>query len=325
MLFLFSYPTFAQFNVFTEIFPNERVGEAQVALENWTFLYGNIDVGRYMRGTYPGTGIDLAGTENSSIETRNTFILDPGRYTLTFLAQDNTFLNSQLFVEIGTVFSQTYRAGSTPQTYTSTFDVNESTTARIRLTEQGPQDRGGTFIANIMLDYSAPLPVSLLNFTARQNEQQVILDWQTASETNNKGFEIQQSQEGKTWKTIHFTAGKNTTSALSSYSYTADDILSDGPYFRLKQLDNDGAYAYSRIVYLTINLTDDIHVIQHAGSWEIVGVSNPELSLYDLNGILLKHLYPSQQITTDDLPGGLYILAINQNSSAPKVVRIVKH
>lgn len=324
ILFLFSLPALA-INVFTETFPGERTGQSQNALANWNFLYGNVDVGRYMAGTYPGTAIDLAGDFNASIETKNTISLAPGKYTFSFFGQDNSFRNSQMLVEIGTVFSQVYNAGATPQTYTTTFDVTAQTNATIRLTEQGPQDKGGTFVANILVDFMSPLPVSLLNFTARQAAQDVVLEWQTASETNNMGFEIQQSQDGKQWKSIHFTEGKNTTSVLSSYDFTTGNILSDGFYFRLKQLDYNGDFSYSRIVYLKNNSTEDIRVIQKANGHqlEIMGVVNPELSLFDMQGIQLKHLQ-SQDMNIEDLPNGLYILAINQESNSPKTVRILK-
>lgn len=322
-----SLPALAQVNIFTETFPNEFAGEEQTALANWDFLYGNVDVGRYMRGTYPGTGIDLAGSVNSSIETKNTFTLPPGNYTLSFLAQDNTFGNSQMLVEIGSAFNQVYHAGGTPQTYTSNFVVSSATNAKIRLTEQGPEDKGGTFIANISLDYTAPLPVSLLNFSARQAEEQVMLEWQTASETNNMGFEIQQSADGAAWKAIHFIPGKNTTSALSSYTYAADHIVSGGSYFRLKQLDNNGDYSYSRIVYLNVKDTDNITVFQNTSTHqlEVIGVPDPELSLFDVNGIQLKHLSHAQTMNIEDLPNGFYLLAINQQSNTPKVIRFVKH
>jgi photosystem II stability/assembly factor-like uncharacterized protein len=93
-----------------------------------------------------------------------------------------------------------------------------------------------------------PLPVELTSFTASVNESGITLNWSTATEINNLGFEIQRSLEANEFFTIGFVEGHGTITEQQNYSY-ADRNLDDGNYYyRLKQVDFDGSYEYSDVV-----------------------------------------------------------------------------
>ena len=93
-----------------------------------------------------------------------------------------------------------------------------------------------------------PLPVELTSFTATSNGKEIILNWSTASELNNLGFEIQRSFEGSEFATVGVVYGKGTTTERRDYSYS-DKNLVDGKYFyRLKQIDYIGSYEYSDVL-----------------------------------------------------------------------------
>jgi hypothetical protein len=92
------------------------------------------------------------------------------------------------------------------------------------------------------------LPVELTSFTATSNGKEVTLNWSTATEINNLGFEIQRSIERDEFFTIGFVNGHGTTTEQHNYSY-ADKNLDNGKYFyRLKQVDYNGTYEYSDVV-----------------------------------------------------------------------------
>jgi len=100
------------------------------------------------------------------------------------------------------------------------------------------------------------IPVELLSFTAGTGVNTVVLNWSTATETNNQGFEIERKLKNQEWVTIAFVQGKGTTTEIQNYSYTDD--YSQVPYegtvlYRLKQIDYDGTYEYSD--QLAVNLT----------------------------------------------------------------------
>ena len=110
------------------------------------------------------------------------------------------------------------------------------------------------------------IPVELTSFTAISNGMDVQLNWTTATETNNQGFEVQRSpslipsqREGisqttlwEDWGPIGFVEGNGTTTETNTYSYT-DNNLKSGKYnYRLKQIDFDGSYEYSNVVEVNV-------------------------------------------------------------------------
>ena len=94
------------------------------------------------------------------------------------------------------------------------------------------------------------LPVELLRFEADAFPNHVALRWQTASETDNLGFEVQRSQNGLDFNAIGFVDGfgPGTSMLLQSYSFNDEQVLDGLLYYRLKQKDIDETYAYSPIV-----------------------------------------------------------------------------
>lgn len=94
---------------------------------------------------------------------------------------------------------------------------------------------------------SASLPIELLSFTAKMNDKEVELTWQTTTETNNYYFVVQRSLDGVNWISIDSVNGAGTTNSVSNYSYTDDVPLFGVSYYRLKQVDFDQKYSYSNI------------------------------------------------------------------------------
>ncbi len=92
---------------------------------------------------------------------------------------------------------------------------------------------------------SIPLPVELTSFTAVLQGTSALLNWATATETNNSGFQIERSIEGSgVWIEVAFVNGAGTSSSPKTYSYE-DKNLAPGAYvYRMKQVDNDGASKY---------------------------------------------------------------------------------
>ncbi|QQS35299.1 MAG: T9SS type A sorting domain-containing protein [Ignavibacteriales bacterium] len=101
---------------------------------------------------------------------------------------------------------------------------------------------------------NTPLPVELISFTASSNEKAVLLNWQTASEQNNKGWNVERKYSGSEWTNIGFVSGNGTTTETKSYSFT-DDRSKDGLVsYRLKQIDFNGDYSYSSIIEVDVKI-----------------------------------------------------------------------
>jgi hypothetical protein len=114
----------------------------------------------------------------------------------------------------------------------------------------GGEIRGQINFSNII---SGNIPVELSSFTGSVKAGSITLSWTTATETNNRGFEIQRKNaSNSTWLTIGFVQGKGTSAETQSYSFS-DENLSSGKYsYRLKQVDFDGTSEYSNVVTVDI-------------------------------------------------------------------------
>jgi len=104
----------------------------------------------------------------------------------------------------------------------------------------------------------SPLPVELSSFTATVNNNKVELKWETATELNNYGFEIEKLETSKVksemWETIGFVEGSGNSNSPKEYSFTDPDLPKvDKVSYRLKQIDNDGQYKYSNIINVNVD------------------------------------------------------------------------
>jgi hypothetical protein len=129
----------------------------------------------------------------------------------------------------------------------TSIQVNSGATMSARLLAGAVTSTG-----TIALNGNSVLPVELVSFTATANGMNTNLHWSTATEINNSGFEIQRRQASD-WAKVGFVAGAGTSNSPRNYSYT-DSKLSAGSYsYRLKQIDNNGAFTYGSTVEVAIS------------------------------------------------------------------------
>jgi hypothetical protein len=96
---------------------------------------------------------------------------------------------------------------------------------------------------------ATPLPVELTSFSAKRAGDVVNLAWATASEKDNDYFEVQQSEDGKAFKAVgERVAGHGTTSIVQNYKAAITAAATQTLYFRLKQVDYDGKFEYSKVI-----------------------------------------------------------------------------
>ncbi|MDH3269324.1 MAG: YCF48-related protein, partial [Ignavibacteria bacterium] len=107
-------------------------------------------------------------------------------------------------------------------------------------------------------------PVELLSFNCIVENDVVDLNWVTATETNNSGFEIlriTQNEDG--WNKIGFVPGYGTTTETQHYSFTDNDVKPGKYQYKLKQIDYDGTFEYSKIVEVEIPLVNKFSLSQN--------------------------------------------------------------
>lgn len=105
----------------------------------------------------------------------------------------------------------------------------------------------------VKFTYDDPIPVELTSFTAAATGNNVQLNWSTASEINNQGFDIQRKTYNSEFESVGFVGGAGTTTETRNYSFT--DEVSNGTYtYRLKQMDFDGTFEYSNEIEVDVNI-----------------------------------------------------------------------
>lgn len=178
---------------------------------------------------------------------------------------------------------------------------------------------------------SGVLPVELVYFRGKLFNNQANLTWATASEINSEKFEIEYSVNGQNYKTIGEVTARGNTLETTSYNFIHKNVQKGSNYYRLKQIDVDGRYEYSKVI-----------VIEKGGINSIISYPNPvinvmsietetpikSIQILDINGRLVQSKKVmdealTQQIDLIDLPKGTYLLDVEMEggSFARKIIK----
>lgn len=202
----------------------------------------------------------------------------------------------------------------------------------------------GYFVTDAALDFSDPtwyaaslnnpitvsgvVPVELTSFSAVGTRDGVQLNWQTATEINNQRFEIERSNDSQNFTLVGFVNGRGTTTEKSSYSFI-DKGINEGKYFyRLKQVDYNGAYEYSQVIEVEFSVPQEFVLAQNYPnpfnptttlSFGLPVESNITLSVYNSLGELVRVVAQgtlqagthNMNFDAVDLPSGIYLYTLN--------------
>lgn len=197
-------------------------------------------------------------------------------------------------------------------------------------------------------DKTNPLPVELVAFDAKRSGANTFVTWQTASEKNSAGFEVEVAVDGIKFRKLAFVASKSANSATASnYSYTDTEAGKSGVrYYRLRQVDIDGQYSYSPIRAVSFAGANDAAVAslssypspftssdQAALVLQAPTAGTAQLQLTDLMGRTIV----SRSVTTvagisevavpnaRELAAGTYLVKVTFATGEVKTLRIQKH
>ena len=199
-----------------------------------------------------------------------------------------------------------------------------------------------TFDSSI-LGGGGPLPVELVSFTvALTNSEEVVLNWQTATEVNNYGFSIERFAESLNssnsvstinWETIGFVEGHGNSNAPKEYSYTDKPTGACKIQYRLKQIDTDGKFEYSDILEVEIAVPTKFELAQNYPNpfnpttvidYSLNKASNVTLRIYNSLGEEAKTLVNEHQVAgkyyvtfnASKLSSGIYFYSIRTDNNA---------
>ncbi|MHB1687040.1 MAG: lamin tail domain-containing protein [Ignavibacteriaceae bacterium] len=208
------------------------------------------------------------------------------------------------------------------------------------------------FYKQVVDSTNPPLPVELSLFTASTIENKYVnLYWQTQTETNNYGFEIQRLNHSQNnlnnWGTIGFVSGNGNSNSVQSYSFIDNEISSSGKYsYRLKQIDHDGSYTFSSALNIELKTPGKFDLLQNYPNpfnpSTVIEYNIPEecfvdIDVFDSQGIKVadlltkKHSAGNYKIQFDGsgLASGVYIYKLkasstNQNYSLSKKMILLR-
>jgi Secretion system C-terminal sorting domain len=182
------------------------------------------------------------------------------------------------------------------------------------------------------------IPVELKRFGAKkQANNDVLLTWETATEIDNAGFDVEKSTNGAQFYSMGFVKGFGNSVASNSYNLTDNNFVNTA-YYRLKQMDNNGKTTYSKIVsvqkdngILALNVYPNLVMGQSEITVDLINASENarELSVFDTNGRLVFYEnkfskdVQSTNIPVVDLANGVYWIKakIGQETLVSKFVK----
>jgi hypothetical protein len=187
----------------------------------------------------------------------------------------------------------------------------------------------GLSIDDYNFSVATTLPVVLKSFTASKSSIGTLLKWSTASEVNNSNFEVQRSIDGKTFEAIASVKGAGNSSKVLNYSFEdIEKVSAKTVYYRLKQIDFDGKYTYSKTAsvvnndqkvslgaslpnpfneVLTVNINSGINTTAVVTVMDMIGkvhYSSTEQLTNSTNHIT---------ISTTNMPNGIYFVRVSAN------------
>ncbi len=185
---------------------------------------------------------------------------------------------------------------------------------------------------NVLTFNAVTLPVNWLSFEGVHQQQSNQLNWSTASEKNNKAFVIERSLDDEKFEAIGIVNGVGNSNVISRYQYSDNQLPNaTALYYRLKQIDFDGKYSYSKVIKIEVAqdaVESDFEVSPNPFINNIrisYQLNGPEVVYYELmnsKGQIIKKGYENANqnqgkfvITLDEYIGnGLYFLQIKHNN-----------
>ncbi len=179
-------------------------------------------------------------------------------------------------------------------------------------------------VEDYYIPFATALPVELSQFSVTKKEENlVLLTWQTASEQNSKGFEIERSEDGLLWNTIGHVASKamnGNSSSVLHYDFADNSPLQGRNFYRLKQLDFDGRFDFSKVLWIQMDAVSRIRLYPNptSGIINISGLKQGSIiTLYSTAGNRVSQVTADKKymrIPVSHLPASVYKVVVTEAS-----------
>ena len=183
--------------------------------------------------------------------------------------------------------------------------------------------------AQELFESCTPLPIELVSFQAQIQNRTVLLTWETATETNNQGFDIERSLDAVNWQKIGWQDGAGNSTTKQLYRYTDEEPLAGTSYYRLRQIDFDGSSSYSEIESIRFHDDNTIEIYPNPAK-EVLYISkfnenkSKQIIIYDQTGRpVLTTTQTSNKIDIADLVPQIYVISIIAEGEAPFYAKFI--
>lgn len=208
------------------------------------------------------------------------------------------------------------------------FDyVGSNIKIRFALYSDGYIEEDGWYIDDIEVATYSVVPVELTSLSASVSESNIVLNWTTATEINNQGFEIQKSNDKKNWKVSGFVEGNGSSTNMHQYSYVDANPTNGRNYYRIKQVDYNGTFEIYGPVHADFMGVSEYALMQNYPNpfnpstqinFAVPEKSFVTLKVYDILGKEIATLVNSEMdagyhkaaFNAENLASGIYIYTI---------------
>jgi glucuronoarabinoxylan endo-1,4-beta-xylanase len=219
-----------------------------------------------------------------------------------------------------------------------TLDGNPATNGFVTMNPGFETSPNSIFLAIVLSPCeAAPLPIKLINFDAKAQENHVQLNWATSSESNSQGFEIERGENGKEFSKIGYVKSEanndksNEKLAYNFYDHTSSSVVGGLLYYRLKQLDLDGKFEYSQIKSVKMETLESIKIYPNPVA-DFLSIEGSNLSqiksieLLDTKGSsIYKSNFAENKIDMNNTSPGIYFLKIEKMDGKVEVRKVLKN
>lgn len=210
--------------------------------------------------------------------------------------------------------------------FTATFPLPSGFTTASKLTGLSIDASGNTSDFGISVTPIVPLPVALKYFrvTSETEGAGARLSWATTSETNSDRFEIEHSLNARSWNQIGTIQSVGESSMVRPYLFNHIEAISGINYYRLKMVDRDGTYAFSRIERIDLGKISKAIIYPNPASDFVMVEGAQQIRILNLHGVeVVANYLTNGRVNVSQLPMGTYILEATNSDGTRSVSKFI--
>ena len=264
-----------------------------------------------------GSDASLTGVYDVFVDENRNSLIDAGETQITSVASFGT--NASTSPNRFTSFNNVYN-----------FPVGDPRTSAPLLVRVTPNVGNVAPVVGRLANGCGILPVSMKSFNVKKQAGKVSLTWETADESNNKGFEVQRRLNNGQYETVAFVPAKAINGGGATYSYDDQSLLPDGSiYYRLRQVDNDEQSRYSDIRMIhnnTKKLNVSVYPNPSNGAATLIlpeAAGSMDITIEDYTGRTVQRWtsYNSNNLQINQLRPGIYMIRVQSKESGEQTVQ----